>query len=719
MLDHKHFPKFILLLTLTALIAVFALLLTYDGADAGADTGITMDYETALFDPSQILDVSIEMDEDQWQDLLDNALSEEYYPCDVTVNGETYKNVGIRAKGNTSLSMVAASDSDRYSFKISFDQYVDGQTCCGLSALILNNNYSDATMMREALCYDMFQFLGADSSLYNYAKFSVNGSYTGLYLALEPVDDDFLLRNYGLQDGELYKPDSEQMGGPGKMQDFDPDEIRQRFETDEDANAAPSSNSDANGGFSTEPSDGNASADFSSSDEPTAGDVPAGKGSAPYQAPNTEPLTGEDTQNNASPGSEGSMPDGAAPGGAPDGMPGDGPKGKGEFGGRSDAGGGDFGKNGNFGGDGSSGSGAALNYTDDDSDSYSAIWEGEVSGTSDADHAWVIKALKAVASSGSEEVDMETLSKYLDIDNILKYMAVHTFVVNLDSLSGNMAHNYYLYESDGQLNLLPWDYNLAFGGFQGGDASSVINFAIDTPFSSNVSLEDRTFFMNILRNEECLETYHQYLNQLVTEYVSGGKLEETYQRIRTQIDELVKTDPTAFYTYEEYDDAAAMLLETIFLRGESVAGQLAGTIPSTNEGQAADSGSLTDASSIDLSVMGTMGGGRGGMDMNRSNDNGRPNDTSGRDGVIDDSRGAIEPGDSNPGGGFNGDPGSDPNGDPGSDPNDGSDGGPSGDPVDGSNGDSSGGSNGKSDRGPGFSDGAQEFPSSDHTAALR
>ena len=51
------------------------------------------------------------------------------------------------------------------------------------------------------------------------------------------------------------------------------------------------------------------------------------------------------------------------------------------------------------------------------------------------------------------------LEQYMDVDNILKYMAVHVFSVNLDSLSGAMAHNYYLYEDSGQLNILPWDYN--------------------------------------------------------------------------------------------------------------------------------------------------------------------------------------------------------------------------------------------------------------------
>ena len=70
--------------------------------------------------------------------------------------------------------------------------------------------------MKEALIYDMYQYLGADASLYNYAKLSVNGEYWGVYLALEAVEDSFLLRNYGVQDGELYKPDSMNIGGGGE-----------------------------------------------------------------------------------------------------------------------------------------------------------------------------------------------------------------------------------------------------------------------------------------------------------------------------------------------------------------------------------------------------------------------------------------------------------------------------------------------------------------------
>ena len=66
--------------------------------------------------------------------------------------------------------------------------------------------------------------------------------------------------------------------------------------------------------------------------------------------------------------------------------------------------------------------------------------------------------------------------------------------------------------------------------------------------------------------------------------------------------------------YEEYDEAANLLVEVVQLRAESVSGQLDGTIPSTDEGQQQDSSSLIDGSDIDLSIMGSFSGGGGGND---------------------------------------------------------------------------------------------------------
>lgn len=527
MLAHKHITK-IVAVVMAAAVCLCLCAVAFSGpltAWAG-DKGITQEYETALFDTSSILSVNIQMDEADWNDMLENATAETYYQCNVEVNGTMFYQVGIRPKGNTSLSAIANDDTtDRYSFKLEFDHYVDGQTCFGLDKLILNNNYADATNLKEALIYDMYQYLGADASLYNYAKISLNGEYWGVYLALEGVEDSFQLRNYGTESGALYKPESMDMGG-GKAQER-PDGMPEGAEKD------------------------------------------FGDGGPP-DAPNQT-----DAAENAEPGRR---PEGAAE--QPGGM------------------------------DRNSG-GADLNYTDDDLDSYETIWDGAVTKTNQADHERVVKALKNIAEGNDLEESM-------DIDNLLRYLAVHVFSVNEDSLSGTMAHNYYLYESDGMLSLIPWDYNLALGGMGGGmpggsgeteessGATSVVNSPIDDAFSGT------DFFDTLLENETYHSQYEAYLQQLVSEYINGGGFDAFYERVRSQIDELVETDPTAFYSYDEYETAAETLYQVVKLRGQSIQGQLDGTIPSTEEAQR-DSDALIDASDLDVSVMGTMnmGGGNG------------------------------------------------------------------------------------------------------------
>ena len=244
------------------------------------------------------------------------------------------------------------------------------------------------------------------------------------------------------------------------------------------------------------------------------------------------------------------------------------------------------------------GGGANLNYTDDDLDSYETIWEGEVTKTTKADHKRVVTALKNI-SQGND------LEAYMDIDNLLRYMAVHVFSVNEDSLSGSMAHNYYLYESGGRLNLIPWDYNLTLGGMgRSNDADGVVNAAIDNAFSST------EFFDTLMEDETCHSQYYAYLQQLVSDYINGGGFDAFYTRVRSQIDALVETDPTAFYSYDEYLAAAETLYQVVKLRGQSIQGQLDRTIPST-EAEQQGSDALVDASALDLSVMGYMNNGGG------------------------------------------------------------------------------------------------------------
>ena len=91
-----------------------------------SDTKIqTSDYETAIFG-KDVLDINITVDKDKWAEFLENAASKPYVQCDIEIDGETYKDVGIKTKGNTSLQQLVNDDTTtRYSLKVNFDKYND------------------------------------------------------------------------------------------------------------------------------------------------------------------------------------------------------------------------------------------------------------------------------------------------------------------------------------------------------------------------------------------------------------------------------------------------------------------------------------------------------------------------------------------------------------------------------------------------------------------
>ena len=70
-------------------------------------------YVQRLFDSSRVHSVEITIDD--WQSFIASASEETYSPCMITIDGETFNNVGIRAKGNNSLNLTEEYGLARYS----------------------------------------------------------------------------------------------------------------------------------------------------------------------------------------------------------------------------------------------------------------------------------------------------------------------------------------------------------------------------------------------------------------------------------------------------------------------------------------------------------------------------------------------------------------------------------------------------------------------------
>ena len=234
MSTHKNIDR----ICIVAIVLCFMLTVFFVNGEALgiSQAAHTMGYENRLFDTDKVHTIDIVMDD--WDEFLTTAQSEEYSDCTVIIDGEAYKNVGIRGKGNTSLSTVSSMDSNRYSFKVEFDQYDKKKSYHGLDKLSLNNIIQDNTYMKDYLTYQMMNEFGASAPLCSFAYITVNGEDWGLYLAVEGVEDSFLQRKFGNDYGNLYKPDSMSFGGGrGNGRDFDFDNFMNQSEQEDTENS--------------------------------------------------------------------------------------------------------------------------------------------------------------------------------------------------------------------------------------------------------------------------------------------------------------------------------------------------------------------------------------------------------------------------------------------------------------------------------------------------
>jgi spore coat protein CotH len=488
----------------------------------------------------------------------------------------------------------------------------------GLDKLCLNNLIQDNTMMKDYIAYTLMNDFGADSPLCSFAYITVNGEDWGLYLAVESIEDSFLSRNYGSEAGELYKPDSMSFGGGRgngkdfKMDDFDfsgsDDEEKEsgrqsEKQSDTGSKSDKSNNSSGKGGFS-----------FGGQTPPGGMEMPEGM-SPPdgMEMPGgMTPPEGFDGQFPGFPGNDsrqGGFPGGNFPGFSGDGnFPSDfSPADAGNTGTASDAGApeipgdapaatpSDSGENkksgrGGFGG-GMGSDDVKLKYIDDDPDSYSNIFDNAKTDINKSDKKRLIKSLEKLSS-------YTDLEEVLDMDEVLRYFVVHNYVCNGDSYTGMMIHNYYLHESDGKLSMIPWDYNLAFGTFQGGNASGTVNTSIDSPISMGNS-DDRPMLGWIFSDENYTRMYHELFSEFIEKWFTDGELEKLITDTADMIRPYVEKDPTKFCTSEDFEKGVDTLTRFVSLRGEAVSRQLSGDTAAVETGD------------LNLSDMGSMGGGMG------------------------------------------------------------------------------------------------------------
>lgn len=245
----------------------------------------------------------------------------------------------------------------------------------------------------------------------------------------------------------------------------------------------------------------------------------------------------------------------------------------------------------------------ALQYIDENIESYPNLFNNAKFKITEADKKRLIQSLKILD-------DNQNIEKAVNIDEVLRYFVVQVFVVNLDSYLGPTGHNYYLYEEDGMISMLPWDYNLAYGTYSLGmpnpsnDVTKYVNYPINTPYTQEVMF-NRPLYHHVMQHDEYFKQYHEYFQYFIDEYFESGYFQKKVEDTTQMIDSYVRKDPTAFCSYQDYLLGVDTFQEFCLLRSKSIRGQLEGQLPA-NLSQQNEESPRIDASHIRLEDMGEI-----------------------------------------------------------------------------------------------------------------
>jgi hypothetical protein len=217
------------------------------------------DQSAFMFDPDRLLEIDVLIARADWDALRAQELDVlgeifaptcgtqpwadpyTFFTAEVTVDGQTLSNVGVRKKG-----FFGSLSTTMPSLKVKFDEFVGGQQLNSMDRLTLNNNLQDPAHVKQCLAYEVVAEAGVPAPRCNFAHLTVTvdeGASTTvevdrIYTHVESIKDPFLRRHFGSdQDqGRLYE---------GTLSDFWPGSYRNTIEPKTPTAAADTTEIDA------------------------------------------------------------------------------------------------------------------------------------------------------------------------------------------------------------------------------------------------------------------------------------------------------------------------------------------------------------------------------------------------------------------------------------------------------------------------------------------
>lgn len=208
--------------------------------------------------------------------------------------------------------------------------------------------------------------------------------------------------------------------------------------------------------------------------------------------------------------------------------------------------------------------GAEFAYTTDNIEDYKGIFNYvKTENTTEEDKQRLISILKKMKEATTPE---EVESCFMDFDKVLKAMAINKVVSNVDGFAGRTLRNFFIYEENGKIDIIPFDFNFSLG-------THVKEYFFEDEDIYDLGLIEynynaHSYLVDIIQeNEEFLERYNNYIKE-IQDLMQEMKLDEKIDILDRQVEHIIQNDTEKFYTYEEYKNGLASLKEFIKQRCE-------------------------------------------------------------------------------------------------------------------------------------------------------
>lgn len=143
----------------------------------------------------------------------------------------------------------------------------------------------------------------------------------------------------------------------------------------------------------------------------------------------------------------------------------------------------------------------------------------------------------------------DNISKVMDLDRALWFIAFNNVVVNLNSYYGQFSGNYYLYrDMNNRFNFIPTELNLIFGSMKNTNGSSDLDLTglITLDPLLHIESPNKPLISQLMKNQDVKKIYYSHIRQILSDWFENDAYKrraEEFHKLVTPHYEQDKTPP--------------------------------------------------------------------------------------------------------------------------------------------------------------------------------